>query len=399
MKTLYLDCYSGISGDMTVGALIDAGADFERIRAALGSLGVDGFSVEAPKVIKKGVFATQFKVIEHKHEHVHRHLKHCVDIINRGLLPKSVKEAAIETFELIAVAEAQVHGTTKDKIHFHEVGAIDSIVDIVAAQLAFHLLGIEKVVSSPLHVGSGTVRCAHGVMPVPAPATALLLVGIPTYAGKVEGELVTPTGAALVKQRAKEIGPMPAMTVEAIGYGAGTKDLPDRANVLRVLIGAAASGALGDTEPITIVEATLDDMSGELFPPLVQALLAAGARDAFLTPALGKKGRPAHVITALCDDTKLNAVAAALFANSTTLGLRTRQESRIVLQRSFRKVATPWGEVRVKIGNFNGEANSAAPEFEDCAALAAANAATVRAVYEAALAAALKGEYVEAPGA
>lgn len=394
MKTLYLDCYSGISGDMTVGALIDAGADFERIQAALDSLGVEGFSVEAPKVIKKGVFATQFKVIEHKHEHVHRHLRHCVDIINRGLLPKPVKEAAIETFDLIAVAEAQVHGTTKEKIHFHEVGAIDSIVDIVAAQLAFHLLGIERVVSSPLHVGSGTVRCAHGVMPVPAPATALLLVDIPTYAGKVDGELVTPTGAALVKQRASAIGPMPAMTVQAIGYGAGTKDLPDRANVLRVMIGEAEAALLEGTESITIVEANIDDMTGELFAPLVQALLAAGARDAFLTPVLGKKGRPAYVVTALCDDAKLNAVVQALFTNATTLGIRTRTEQRIVLARATKKVSTPWGDVRVKIGTFAGNTNSASPEYDDCAAVAAEKNATVRAVYEAALAAALKGEFL-----
>jgi len=394
MKTLYLDCYSGISGDMTVGALIDAGADFERIRVALDSLNVPGFTVEAPKVIKKGVFATQFKVIEEKREHAHRHLRHVVDIIQKGLLPKEVKQAAIETFELIAVAEAQVHGTTKDKIHFHEVGAIDSIVDIVAAQLAFHLLGIERVISSPLHVGSGTVRCAHGIMPVPAPATALLLTGIPTYGGKVEGELVTPTGAAIVKHRATSFGTLPAMSVEAIGYGSGTKDLADRANVLRVMIGRASAAFAGDTEQITIVEANLDDMTGELFPPLVQALLAAGARDAFLTAVLGKKGRPAHTVTALCDDAKLAAVLHALFSNSTTLGVRTRQEQRYVLPRTTKKVATPWGEVRVKIGTFNGTTNSASPEYEDCATLAAEHKVPVRKVYEHALAAALKGEYL-----
>lgn len=394
MKTLYLDCYSGISGDMTVGALIDAGADFDRIRVGLESLNVPGFTVEAPKVIKKGVFATQFKVIEEQREHAHRHLRHVVDIINKGLLPQPVKQAAIETFEIIAEAEAQVHGTTKEKIHFHEVGAIDSIVDIVAAQLAFHLLGIERVVCSPLHVGSGTVRCAHGIMPVPAPATALILTGAPTYGGKVEGELVTPTGAALAKHRASSYGPMPPMSVEAIGYGAGTKDLPDRANVLRVLIGRASAAFAGDTETITVVEANLDDMSGELFPPLVQALITAGARDAFLTPVLGKKGRPAHTVTALCDDARLGAVIHALFTNSTTLGVRTRQEQRYILPRAVRKVATPWGEVRVKIGTFNDSTNSAAPEYEDCAALAAEHKVPVRRVYDHALAAALKGEYL-----
>lgn len=394
MKTLYLDCYSGISGDMTVGALIDAGADFERIRVGLESLNVDGFSVEAPKVIKKGIFATQFKVIEHKHEHVHRHLRHCVEIINKGLLPQPVKQAACETFELIAEAEAQVHGTTKEKIHFHEVGAIDSIVDIVAAQLGLYLLGVEQVISSALHVGSGTVRCAHGVMPVPAPATALLLKEIPTYSTKVDGELVTPTGAALVKHRAKSYGPMPPMTVKAIGYGAGTKDLPDRANVLRVLIGETADSVVENIENITIIEANLDDMTGELFPPLVQALLSAGARDAFLTPVLGKKGRPAHIVTALCEDAKLQTVLHALFTNSTTLGVRTRQEKRFVLPRATKRVSTPYGEVRVKIGTFNEHTNSRAPEYEDCAECALAAKVPVRVVYEAALAAALKDEFL-----
>jgi len=396
MKTLYLDCFSGISGDMTVGALIDAGADFNRIQAALGSLPISGFTLEAPKIIKKGVFATQFKVIEDRKEHhPHRHLRHVVDIINKGLLPQPVKQAAIETFDLLAVAEAQVHGTTKEKIHFHEVGAIDSIVDIVAAQLAMHLLGVEEVVSSPLHVGAGTVRCAHGVMPVPAPATALLLQGKPTYGGEVQGELVTPTGAALVGHRVRRFGPMPAMTVEAIGYGSGTKDLPDRANVLRVMLGQTVD-ALPGLETINVIEAHIDDMSGELFAALADALLAAGARDAFLSPIIGKKGRPAHCVTALCDDHLVPAVTKALFANSTTLGLRMRQERRMVLARRFMKVVTPWGEIPVKVGEFGAEQNSVAPEYEDCARVAATAGVPVRRVYEAALAAALKGEMQDA---
>jgi hypothetical protein len=238
MRVLYFDCFSGISGDMTVGALLDAGVDFETLKGALDSLGVPGYTVSAEKINKKGVVATQFHVhVDEGTDHPHRHLRHVVEIINQGDLPEEVKEAAIETFEHLAEAEASVHGTTIEKVHFHEVGAIDSIVDIVGAQMGLHLLGVEAVYCSPIHVGAGTVKCAHGVMPVPAPATARLLLGMPTYGGDVQGELVTPTGAALLKQCAKGFGGAPRMTTDALGYGSGTKDLGDRANVLRVQLG------------------------------------------------------------------------------------------------------------------------------------------------------------------
>lgn len=238
MRVLYFDCFSGISGDMTVGALLDAGVDFDTLKTALDSLGVPGYTVSAEKVNKKGVMATQFHVnVDEGTDHPHRHLRHVVEIINNGDLPDVVKEKAIATFQLLGEAEAAVHGTTIEKVHFHEVGAIDSIVDIVGAQLGLHLLGVEAVYCSPLHVGAGTVRCAHGIMPVPAPATARLLLGTPTYGGDVQGELVTPTGAALVRQCVTEFGGAPRMTTDALGYGAGTKDLDDRANVLRVQIG------------------------------------------------------------------------------------------------------------------------------------------------------------------
>jgi len=396
MKVLYLDCFSGISGDMTVGALIDAGADFETIKAGLASLKVPGFRLEAEKVNKKGITATQFRVLLDEHEHhPHRHLSHIVTIINESSLPAVVKDAAIETFRLLGEAEAAIHGMTIEQVHFHEVGAVDSIVDIVAAQYALHLLGIEEVVSSPLHVGAGTVHAAHGTMPVPAPATARLLQGKPTYGGPVQAELVTPTGAALVAQRVRQFGPAPAMTVQAIGYGSGTRDLPDRANVLRVLVGEAA-GILPNLETITVIEANIDDMTGELFPPLLQALLDAGARDAFATPILGKKGRPAQCVTVLCDAPQVQEMARVFFENSTTLGLRMREERRMVLERIWRKAQTPWGAVRVKVGMFEGAPNSVAPEFEDCREHAAAAGVPVRSVYEAALAAALRGELEDA---
>lgn len=393
MRTLYLDCFSGISGDMTVGALIDAGADFEQIKAGLASLQVPGFRLEAEKVNKNGIMATQFRVILDEHEHhPHRHLSHIVKIIQGGDLPEPVKATAIETFQLLGEAEASVHGMTIEQVHFHEVGAVDSIVDIVAAQYALHLLGVEEVVSSPLHVGAGTVKAAHGIMPVPAPATARLLQGKPTYGGDVQGELVTPTGAALVAQRVGRFGGAPIMTVQSIGYGAGTKDLADRANVLRVLLGETADAASG-MEPITVVEANLDDMNGELFPPLLEALLDGGARDAFVTPVLGKKGRPAHCVTVLCEEAQVQQIARIFFEHSTTLGVRIRQEQRIVLERNWKHVRTPWGVVHVKVGLFEGVQNNAAPEFEDCKRLAAEHHVPVRSVYEAALAAALRGDF------
>ncbi len=464
MKTCYFDCFSGISGDMTVGALIDAGADFDAIQEGLHSLGVEGYTVSAEKVLKNGVHATQFRVHEghdphdhnheprftqirtqevqhkhvrspsahhhddhdhthdhgHDHDHVHTYDHHHHDhdhghshthdhghhhhphrrlpdiekLITGSSLPQTVKDAANATFLALGEAEASVHGTTIDQVHFHEVGAVDSIVDIVASQIGFHLLGIERFACSPLHVGSGTVKCDHGIMPVPAPATARLLQGIPTYGGAVDGELVTPTGAAIIRHRVTEFGPAPLMRTLAIGYGSGTKNLADRANVLRITIGE--SGAESGRDTIQILEANLDDMSGELLAPLVAALMDGGALDAFLTPVIGKKGRPAHVVTVLAAEDKAQALCELIFAHSTTLGVRTRTESRFILNRTWKSVSTPWGHVRVKIGRRGENTMTTAPEYEDCLSVADAAQVPVRRVYEAALAAAIKGEFADA---
>jgi len=393
MKTLYFDCFSGAAGDMIVGALIDAGADFAKIRAGLMSLGVEGFDVAIEKVKKKGVMATKFHVNIAEQGHPHRHLKHIVAIIEKGDLSPNVRAASLETFRRIAEAEAEVHGSTVEKVHFHEVGAVDSIVDIVGAHLALEQIKPDRIESSPLHVGSGTVKCAHGVMPVPAPATALLLKGLPTYGGTVDGELVTPTGAALIAQLAEKFGPQPAMSIETLGAGSGTRDLPDRPNVLRVMIGQAM-GDTEATETVTVIEANIDDMNPELFPPLVKDLMDAGARDAFLTPILGKKGRPAYLVTAMADEAAVAKVTDALFRGSSTLGLRMRREERICLQREWKNVQTPWGAVRVKIGIRHGMAANVAPEFDDCARVAEESKAAVREVYDAARAAAIRGEWI-----
>ena len=431
MRTLYFDCSCGASGDMIVGALLDAGANFDTLRTALLSLGVEGFDLYAEKVNKRGVMATQFTVHvqdhdhddehehdhkhdhghdhhghhdkhEHKHSHKHDHahkevhqphrgLSDILHIIEHGNLPASVKAASAATFTRIAECEAAIHGSTVEAIHFHEVGGVDSIVDIVGAHLGMHLLGVEQVIASPLNVGSGTVKIAHGVLPVPAPATVMLLKGAPSYGSEVLAELVTPTGAAVITGLATAYGPQPAMTVDRIGYGSGMKDLPDRPNVLRVSIGElTVSPALGDD--VLVMETTIDDMNPELLPSLIATLLAKGARDATLTPILGKKGRPAYLLTVLCDEAKKDTLAEVVFRGSTTFGIRYRVERRFCLDRTWKQVATPWGNVRVKIGQYNGAVTSMAPEYEDCRQAAEAHAVSVRAVYDAAHAAAVKGE-------
>jgi len=314
-----------------------------------------------------------------------------LEIINRSTLPEQVKICSEIVFQNIARAEAKVHGMEVEKVHFHEVGAIDSIVDVVGAQFCLYQLGVDRVVVSPINTGTGTVRCAHGVMPVPAPATALLLCDVPVY-GDGDGELTTPTGAALAVSWADSFGPLPRMTVESVGYGAGTRDLPDRANVLRALLGESADEPAGNVDTVAVLETLVDDLSGELTAPAVDAALAAGAVDAFLTPVTGKKGRPAFLLTALCPPELRDKVARSLFLNTTTLGVRVREEFRTVLWRKWETVFTPYGEVRVKTATLDGEQITAHPEFEDCRALAEAAGVPVRRVAEAALAAFQRGE-------
>lgn len=395
MNVVYVDASMGASGDMIVGALLDLGADFEALQQALTSLGVEGYQLHARSVTKGGIAATQFTVeLDPGIRQPHRHLRHVVEIIESGSLPEAVKAASIETFERIAEAEARVHGTTIEKVHFHEVGAVDSIVDVVGAHWARHALGIERFYVSPLHVGAGTIECAHGTMPVPAPATALLLEGAPCYGGDVQTELVTPTGAALLTQWAEAFGPMPMMQIGATGYGSGTKDVPGRANVLRMLRGQMSGSE--ETTPITVIETTIDDMTPELLAPALAAALEAGARDAFIAPVFGKKGRPAHLITLLCGAAQISDMVGLLFRHTSTFGVRMRTEERVCLERDWREVTTPWGPVRIKMGYRGGEIIRRAPEFEDCRVLAEEKGVAVTAVYEAALAAAVKGELTDA---
>lgn len=388
-KYAWFNCFSGISGDMTVGALLDAGASFEAVEAALRSLDVPGFRVRAERVTRRGLGGTAFRVeLDPDAPRPHRHLRHMEEIARRGDLTPRAREGALATFRLIAEAEAEVHGLAVEKVHFHEVGGIDSIVDIIAANVAMDLLDITKVAVSPVATGSGTVLCDHGVLPVPAPATALLLKGLPARPGPPECELATPTGVALLRAWQAEWGDVSVMTPEAVGYGFGTRELPDRPNALQVMVGerAAAETAEVEWDEMTVFEAVVDDLSGEWLAAAMGALLEAGAVDAWMVPAVGRKGRPAQCLTVLCPREREGAVMDALFRHTTTLGARRRREERVILRRDFRRIDTPWGPVRIKEGYYGGGTVTAHPEFEDCAAVGRTAGVPPRQVAEYALA-------------
>ncbi len=396
MKTLYFDCSCGAAGDMIVGALIDAGVEFDTVSQGIDALGLSGFHINTRKVDKHGITATQFNVeLESEHHQPHRHLKDILTIIDSSGLGDDIKSGSANTFRRLAQCEAVVHGTTPDRIHFHEVGAVDSIVDIVGAHIALDAIAPDRIIVSPLRVGHGTVQCAHGKMPVPAPATAELLKGVPCCAGDLEGELVTPTGAALLTQWADEYGRMPLMNISGTGYGSGSRDLADRANVLRVFVGRAET-PVTPTEEIRVIEANVDDMLPELLAPLVGRFIELGARDAFLTPITGKKGRPGHLITVLCDSSRVSSIQRAFFTESTTLGVRVRREDRVCLAREWKCVRTKWGEVQIKVGRLGDEPTHLSPEYESCREVAQKAGVPVLSVYEQALALAVRGEFTNA---
>jgi hypothetical protein len=385
VKVAYLDCFSGIAGDMLVGALLDAGLPFGILDAEIAKLGLKEVTLSAEKAKRKGITGTDFKVAV-GHDHHHRSLTTIEKIINESTLDAPIKETAIRIFRRLGEAEAGVHGVDIEKVHFHEVGALDAIVDIVGAAIGFHHLGIDRVVCSPINVGSGTVKAAHGVMPVPAPATATLLTGVPTYVDGPAMELTTPTGAAVAVTMSESFGSMPAMAVSSIGYGAGDNDLKDRANVLRVLIGET-SAATESTE-VWVIEANIDDMSPQIAGYARGRLLAAGALDATLTPVFMKKDRPGYTLTVLAALENREALADLVFAETTTLGLRMYPAQRRVLDREWKTVQTPYGEVRLKIASQNGNVKTVTPEYEDCKKLALEKGVPLKDVLAAAIRAA-----------
>jgi len=455
MRIAYLDCYAGIAGDMLLGALLDAGVPAQVLHDATAALALNA-SLRIETVDRSGISCTKVTVLEgehlaealphqqaprdaaysaqpktqhrhktghaHTHDHPHSHAEtseaHSHDhehdhdhahgrsltvirkLIEAAPLAAPVKQTAIRAFDLLGHAEAKIHNVPVDHIHFHEVGAVDAIVDIVAASAGIHRLGIGAWYSSAVNVGGGMVECAHGTFPVPAPATAELLRGAPTYSAHVQKELVTPTGAALLRALEPSFGPQPAMQVSAIGYGAGSRNPAGFPNALRLCIGEAATmtGDSSDSsnsgaalETVAVLETALDDLSPQLLAHVAETVLAQGALDAMLTPAIMKKGRPGTLLTVLCEPADATRLTALLLAETTTLGVRLRHDRRSVLARSSVPVATPYGEVRIKRGAANGEERNAAPEFEDCKAAAARHNVPVKQVQQAAIAAYLAG--------
>lgn len=385
MKLAYFDCFSGISGDMTLGALVDAGVPVEQLRAELQGLDVPGWRISADKVWKNGMSATHVRV-KTEDTHTHRSLTTILGIFEKSKLAGPVKERASTIFWKLAEAEASVHNVTLEKIHFHEVGAVDAIVDIVGACVGFAALGIERFACSALNVGGGTAKMAHGILPVPAPATAKLLMGKPTYSNGVLKELVTPTGAAIVATLCDSFGPQPAMAVSAIGYGAGTTDLEGQPNVMRLMIGEAVQkNEWGTEESIRVLEVNLDDMNPQIYGYFLEKALAAGALDIFATPVQMKKNRPGMLITVLCAPADEGKFQEMLFAETTTLGVRSTLAQRRILPREWVKVSTRFGEVRMKVARVNGLVRQVSPEFEDCRKLAEEKKVPLQEVLDAAL--------------
>jgi pyridinium-3,5-bisthiocarboxylic acid mononucleotide nickel chelatase len=384
VSTLYFDCFSGASGDMILGALLDLGLPIDGLRQALGSLAIEYGEVTADRVSRAGVAATKFRLVEKSSTdaapaaaHKHHHLKHIVAAIRRSSLSATGRERAVQLFERLAEAEAAIHDTPIERVHLHEVGALDSIIDIVGAVYAFEWFGIEDIVSSPLNVGGGTVDCAHGRFPVPAPATTRLLSDTPVY-GAGTTELVTPTGALLVTSYARSFGPLPAMRLEGVGYGAGDRNPRDAPNVLRVLRGERVDAEASAAARVVQIECEIDDMNPQLFGPLMEGLADAGALDVFYAAVQMKKNRPGTLVTVVAPPARREAIAAVLFTHTTTIGVRYQEMMRDTLDREIRTIETPLGPVRFKIATRAGRVLNAAPEFDDCVRIAAERSVPIK---------------------
>lgn len=365
MAIAYFDCFAGVAGDMIVAALLDAGADFQALSAELDKLGLDGVSLDRRPVRRAGIAGTAFCVRQCPPAVVpERHLSDILDLIGAARLPDRARERAEEIFTRLGRAEAKVHGIDIEEVHFHEVGAVDSIVDVVAACVAMELLEIDRILCSPIPVGSGTVQCAHGTLPLPAPATAQLLIGAETFAGANPGELTTPTGAAVMTTLAESFAPMPAMRVDRVGCGAGTRDEGPVANLLRVFIGREDQTAQVDT--VVELSANIDDSTGETLGAAIDAMLTAGCLDVWAQPIFMKKSRPAWMLCAICSEGDVARAQEILFSETTTFGVRRRVLQRTKLSRHYETVETPYGPIRIKIGLLGERRMSASPEFSDC---------------------------------
>ena len=428
MRIAYLDCFSGISGDMFLGALVDAGVSSKLLEDTVAALDI-GARIEVSRVIRSGITATKIDVYchgekdlprevfweqaGHRHSHGHKHahddshghhhdehadhehgrtLSEIRRIINKAAFSAGAKTTAIRVFEALGTAEAAIHNTSIEKVHFHEVGAVDAMVDIVCGAVGAEALAVDEWVCSPLNVGGGTVKCAHGTLPVPAPATLKLLQDAPIFSSGPQVELVTPTGAAIVKTLATRFGSLPAMRVETTGHGAGSRDFPEHPNVLRLTIGEAAATLPAPSDTVTVLEANLDDLSPQVLAYAMERLLEAGALDVFSTPVQMKKNRPGALLTVLAKPDDADRLAKLIFAETTTLGIRRREERRHTLARRWESVQTHWGPVRIKIASMNGTVANYAPEYEDCRALAESNHVPLKAVLQEALQQYLRSE-------
>ncbi len=422
MRIAYLDCFSGISGDMFLGALLDAGVSPKLLEGTVAALNI-GARLEISRVTRDGISATKVDVYAHgekdlprevfweqqNHDHAHGHshehgprhgrsLTEIRTIIEKAAISRSAKAIAIRIFEALGQAEAEIHDTSIEQVHFHEVGAVDAMVDIVCAAVGAESLAVEEWICSPLNVGGGTVKCAHGTLPVPAPATLKLLRDAPVYSSGPQFELVTPTGAAIVKTLCSRFAPFPAMKIEKAGYGAGTREFPEHPNLLRLTIGEAVLSDEATTsqnttnEKITVLEANLDDLSPQVLAYAMERLLAEGALDVFSIPVQMKKSRPGALLTVLTKTGDANRLTKLIFAETTTLGVRRREEQRQTLARRWETVDTTWGPVRIKIANMNGNVSNYAPEYEDCRTLAEAQHVPLRTVMQEAIQQYLRGE-------
>jgi hypothetical protein len=420
MRIAYLECFSGISGDMFLGALVDAGVSVALLEETVAALSLGpGVRLEISKVLRSGISATKVDVwtsdkekdaprdgegtfdesaqagmpVPHSHEHheprphVHgRHLSEIRKVITAAAISENAKQRALAIFQALGEAEAKIHNVAIEKIHFHEVGAVDAIVDIVCAAVGSEALGVEEWVCSPINVGGGTVQCSHGRMPVPAPATVELLKGAPIYSNGIDKELTTPTGAAILKTLVTRFGSVPSYKIEAAGYGAGTRDFPGHANVLRITTGESFEAAKETTpEIISVLEANIDDLNPQVFGYVMDKLLEAGALDVFGVPVQMKKSRPGMLLTVLSRTEDSQRLAWIVFTETTTLGIRRREERREVLLRRSQSVQTPWGEVSMKIANLNGTVTNCAPEYEDCRRIAAERGIPLKSVMQEAI--------------
>ncbi len=368
MTLAYFDCFSGISGDMTLGALVDAGVSLDVLRGELAKLDLPGYEIKTEKVKRSGIAATKVHVVVDQRNQQTRRLSDILAVIDSSTLSPSVKEKSSRIFKRLADAEAKVHGTTPDKIHFHEIGAVDAIVDIVGAVIGIELLGVSRIAASAINVGSGTVQTSHGLLPVPAPATAELLRGIPVYQSDAAFELATPTGAAIISTLGSSFGPLPPMKVGRIAYGAGDRDVPDRPNVLRLMLGEQAAAYEEDSS--ILIETNIDDMNPQVYDYVTDKLMQEGAQDAYLTPIIMKKGRPAVLLSVLTDTSGTDRLIDAIFRETTSIGVRVQEVGRKKLSREIREIDTAYGTIRIKISRRGEEILTAAPEYEDCKKIA-----------------------------